>query len=225
MPKHAVASLPKVARPAGAKVVRAVRRGGSLVAPVGIAAGIVTAANAARRQGSSIADAALYDGLDTAKSFAAYGAAQAAGTYALMRGVGMTAARAAPIANAGLMAYGAAEGAWEQRKYGAAAMAKGAAKGAWDYSLPGMMLDGAKDLWTGAKDYRQIQVEERTRFDQQNAHWQKGTPQFKSPSTGDTFKRTRRDPRSGKMITETVRKRGSNPDADIGIDPSKKSED
>lgn len=220
MAKHAVARLPKVMRPAGAKVARAAKRGGSLVAPIGIAGGIITAANAARRDGSSIADAALYDGLDTAKGFATYGAAQAAGTYALMRGLGMSAARAAPIANAGLMVYGAAEGAWQKRADGAGAMLKGAAKGAWDYSIPGMMLDGAKDVWKGAKDYRQIQTEERTRFDAANAHWQR--PQAKG-SAG--YKDQWSDSRGRSYTRRDLSVRKGNPDWDIGIDPKRKAEE
>lgn len=228
----------KMARPA-AKARSAgrstARRVGGVVAPLGIAAAGLAAANEARKEGSSIGDAVLVDGIDTAKSFAAFGAATAATTYALMKGskvahaagltakAGMTLAKASGIASIAVAGYGAVQGAREAKAGGTSVLA-GAAQGAWDYSLPGMLWSGAKDAYQGVKDYRQIQKDEAARFAKANQVWQSGKRDLSV--TGDTYKRTRRDPRSGKIINETVRKRmRANPDWDIGIDPKKKDDD
>lgn len=224
---------------------RAMNRTFAAVAPIGIAGAAITAGTEAWRSGGSIRDAMVSDTIDTVKSYATYGVVQSGGAAALMYGakhlpaamgktvqasmataarVGMTAARANLIVSAGMMAYGAGQGAMEARKEGRS-MLKGAAQGAWEWSLPGMIYQAGKDTYDGVKDYRQAQRDDRARFDRENAAWQKGkgTPYA---SSGETFERTRRDPRSGKTIHETVRKpkRDSrNPDWDIGIDP--KAED
>lgn len=198
---------------------KAVAGAGAAVIPLGVAGGILTAANAARKQGGSMGDAALYDGIDTAASFGGIAAAQAGGAYALMRTLGMGAAKANVVTGLGLMAYGAVDGALDARKAGTS-MAAGAAKGAWEYSLPGMIWEGGKETIQGVKDYRAAQADERKRFEQANAHWQQ--PQ---QSKGGKYKDQWVDNRGRSYTRRDLSVRKGNPDWDLGIDPKRKGGD
>lgn len=218
-----MAKIPQPLRRPAVHARRASRKGastvGSAVVPLGVAGGILTAVNEVRKQGGSMGDAALYDGIDTAKSFATYGAAHAGGAYALMRTLGMGAARANVVAGMSLMAYGAVDGALDARKEGTS-MLKGAAKGAWEFSLPGMIWEGGKETIQGVKDYRAAQVDERKRFEQANAHWQQP-----KQTKGGKYKDQWTDSRGRSYTRRDLSVRKGNPDWDLGIDPKAKGGD
>lgn len=110
-----------------------------LLAPVGIAAGMMMAANQAKAEGTSQVKAAAKAGAEGAGVMAGFVAAQAGVTYGLMK-AGMRAATAIPGANAVMMAGGALHGALTAKPGERLA---GAARGAWDMSLPGMVVNTA----------------------------------------------------------------------------------
>jgi len=110
-----------------------------LLAPVGIAAGMMMAANQAKAEGTSQVKAAAKAGAEGAGVMAGFMGAQAGVTYGLMK-AGMRAATAIPGANAVMMAGGALHGAMTAKPGERLA---GAARGAWDMSLPGMVANTA----------------------------------------------------------------------------------
>lgn len=108
-----------------------------LLAPVGIAAGMMIAANQAKAEGTSQVKAAAKAGAEGAGTMAGFMAAHAGATYALMK-AGLKATAAIPGANALMIAGGAIHGAATAKPGERLA---GAARGAWDMSLPGMVVN------------------------------------------------------------------------------------
>lgn len=114
-----------------------------VLAPVALGALALGAANQAKAEGlgaSGQIKAAAKEGAAGAGSMAAWTAGATGATYGLVR-AGMTAAKAIPVVNIGMMAGGAMKGAWDARHDGGGAMLKSAGKGAWDMSLPGMVIN------------------------------------------------------------------------------------
>lgn len=108
-----------------------------LLAPVGIAAAMLAAANDAKAEGTSQSKAAVKAGAEGAGTMGAFVAGHAGVTMGLVK-AGMKAASAIPAANALMIAGGALHGAWTAKP---GSRLSGAAKGAWDMSLPGMVVN------------------------------------------------------------------------------------
>lgn len=130
---------------------RGAKKALGLLAPVAIGAAMLSAANEAKAEGTSQTKAAVKEGAKGAGTMALFVGGTAAATASLMK-AGMTAAKAVPAVNVGMMAGNALLEAYAHRKDGGAGMAKAAAKGAWDMSLPGMAVNAgmaAKDAVQG----------------------------------------------------------------------------
>lgn len=110
--------------------------------PIAVAANALKAANEAKAKGESQIKAAARGAADSAVGMGGAAVAQSAATAGLVK-FGISAAKAIPGVNAAMMAGGAALGAYNAEKGHRLA---GAAKGAWDMSLPGMVVNTAKDV-------------------------------------------------------------------------------
>lgn len=122
------------------------RKALGLLMPVAIGTAMLAASNQAKAEGRSEAKAALQAGAESGATMVGFTAGSAVAVKGLMK-AGMTAARAAPVVQGAFMAYGAVSGALEAYRHGGGAkdIAVGAAKGAWDMSLPGMIVNTARD--------------------------------------------------------------------------------
>ncbi len=136
-----------------------------VLGPVAIGAAMLTAANEAKASETSEIAAAGKAGAASGAVLAGFTGATALAVKGLVK-AGMTAARAIPVVQGTLIAGGAVHGALTAKP---GERLKGAAKGAWDMSLPGMVVNTAKDVSDAVADRVALENEQRAKFASANA--------------------------------------------------------
>lgn len=144
--------LPKEKPASKSRISKSTAKALGLLAPVGIATAMLAGANDAKAAGKSELAGAASEGVKAGGGLLAFSAGTAAATYGLLK-AGLTAARAAPVVQAALMAGGAIHGAATAKT---GERLKGAASGAWNMSLPGMVVNTVKDVGEQVKARQEL---------------------------------------------------------------------
>lgn len=160
-----------------------------LLTPIAIGTAMLAASNQAKAEGldrdAEFKEAAKA-GAHTGATVAAFTLGTAATVKGLMK-VGMTAARAVPLVQGAMMAGGAVyEGVQSYRHGGSAKdIVMAAGKGAWDMSLPGMVVNTARDAKAVIDDRKAIEQTPRVagmqRFNEVAAQYKKRATEARSP--------------------------------------------
>lgn len=149
------------AKTASAKPVGRGRKALGLLMPVAIGTAMLAASNQAKAEGrgGDQAKDAVKAGIESGAVMAGFTIGGGVAVKGLMR-AGMTVARAAPVVQGAFMAYGAISQGLQAYKDGGGMkdIAKGAAKGAWDMSLPGMVVNTAKDASAAMAERRRLET-------------------------------------------------------------------